>query len=129
MLLGREDKDENWYSIDARTGEKVYTGPAPEHLFQCVETKEEAMVTIAKLTMRPNDTWKGRMGKLTHYIDLHKRLYGIMPPDVEKFVRTPADIPITMKDEITQTLEAKGWKETIIPDPTMLPRMVRKTKE
>lgn len=129
MLLGREDKDENWYSIDARTGEKVYTGPAPEHLFQCVETKEEAMVAIAKLSMRPNDTWKGRSGKLSHYIDLHKRLYGVTPNDVDKFIRTTADIPITMKDEITSFLEAKGWKEREIPDPTMLPRMIRKTKE
>ncbi len=129
MLLGREDQDENWYSIDARTGEKVYTGPAPEHLFQCVETKEEAMVTIAKFTMRPNDTTKGRSGKLSHYIDLHKRLYGIMPKDIDKFVRTAADIPITMKEEVTSILEAKGWKEREIPDPTMLPRMIRKSKE
>jgi acetyl-CoA decarbonylase/synthase complex subunit alpha len=129
MLLGREDQEENWYSIDARTGEKIYTGPAPEHLFQCVETKEEAMVAIAKLSMRPNDTMKGRAGKLSHYIDLHKRLYGVMPKDIEKFVRTTADIPITMKEEIMSVLEAQGWKEREIPDPTMLPRMIRKTKE
>ena len=129
MLMGREDKDEMWYSIDARTGEKVYTGPAPEHLFITAETKEEAIVMIAKLTMRPNDTWKGRAGKLSHYIDLHKRYYGTMPEGIEKYVRTTADIPLTMKDEITKMLEAKGWKETVIPDPTMLPRMVRKSKE
>jgi hypothetical protein len=36
---------------------------------------------------------------------------------------------MTMKDEFTKILEAKGWKETVIPDPTLLPRMVRKTKE
>ncbi len=129
MLMGRKDKDEMWYSIDARTGEKIYTGPAPEHLFITAETKEEAMVMIAKLTLRPNDTWKGRAGKLSHYVDLHKRLYGTMPEDLEKYIRTTADIPITMKDEFTKILEAKGWKETSIPDPTMLPRMVRKTKE
>jgi acetyl-CoA decarbonylase/synthase complex subunit alpha len=45
------------------------------------------------------------------------------------FVRTQADIPITMKDEINQILKAKGWKESIIPDPTLLPRMIRKVKE
>lgn len=129
MLLGRTDKEENWYNIDARTGEKVYVGPAPEHLFQTVETKEEAMVAIAKLSLRPNDTWKGRAGKLSHYIDLHKRLYGSMPQDLHMFVRTTADVPITMKDEILKVLEEKNWKEGIIPDPTMLPRMVRKMKE
>jgi len=129
MLLGREDKPEDWEVYDARTGNKVNVGPAPEHLFQTVETKEEAMVTIAKLAIRPNDTWKGRSIKLSHYIDLSKRLYGTMPQDIHLFVRTPADIPMTMKDEIMKILEEKGWKETVIPDPTLLPRMIRKMKE
>jgi len=128
MLLGRKDKEEDWYVYDARTGDKVYGGPTPEHLFTTAETKEEAMVLIAKLAMRPNDTTKGRAIKLTHYIDLHKRLYGVMPNDIHLFVRNKADVPITMKDEILKVLEAKGWKETRIPDPTLLPRLIRKRK-
>ena len=128
MLLGRADHDEDWYVHDARTGEKVYAGPVPEHLFYAAETKEEAMVMIAKLCMRPNDTMKGRAIKLTHYIDLHKRLFGTMPEDIHLFVRTIADIPVTMKDEIVKILEEKNWKETVIPDPTLLPRMIRKMK-
>jgi len=129
MLLGRADREEDWYVYDARTGERVYVGPTPEHLFYAAETKEEAMVMIAKLCMRPNDTTKGRAIKLTHYIDLHKRLYGTMPEDIHRFVRTVADIPVTMKDEIIKILEEKGWKETVIPDPTLLPRLIRKRKE
>jgi len=129
MLLGRADHKEDWYVYDARTGEKVYVGPAPEHLFYAAETKEEAMVMIAKLCMRPNDTTKGRAIKLTHYIDLHKRLYGVMPEDIHLFVRTIADIPVTMKDEIIKILEEKNWKESVIPDPTLLPRMIRQRKE
>ena len=81
---------------------------------------------IAKLCMRPNDTTKGRSIKLTHYIDLHRRLYGTMPDDIHLFVRTLADIPITMRDEIIKILEEKGWKERIIPDPTLLPRLIRR---
>lgn len=126
MLLGREDHEEDWYVYDARTGDKVYAGPAPEHLFYAAETKEEAMVMIAKLCMRPNDTTKGRAIKLTHYIDLSNRLYGTMPADVHLFVRTPADVPITMKDEVMKILKDKGWKEGRIPDPTLLPRLIRK---
>lgn len=129
MLLGRADKPEGWEVYDARTGDVVNVGPAPEHLFQTVETPQEAMVAIAKLCIRPNDTWKGRSIKLSHYIDLHKRHYGCMPQDLHLFVRTLADVPMTMKDEITKILEAKGWKETVIPDPTLLPRMIRKKKE
>jgi acetyl-CoA decarbonylase/synthase complex subunit alpha len=129
MLLGRADKKEDWDVYDARTGDKVNVGPAPEHLFQSVETKEEAIVTIAKLCMRPNDTWKGRSVKLSHYVDLHNRLYGTMPGDVHLLVRTAADIPITMKDEIMEMLEKKDWKESVIPDPTLLPRLIRTKKQ
>jgi len=129
MLLGRKDHEEDWYVLDARTGDRVYVGPAPEHLFYAAESKEEAMVMIAKLCMRPNDTTKGRAIKLTHWIDLHKRLYGTMPDDIHLYVRNELDIPITMKDEIHKILEEKGWKENRIPDPTLLSRMIRKRKE
>jgi acetyl-CoA decarbonylase/synthase complex subunit alpha len=128
MLLGRKDKEEDWYVYDARTGDKVYVGPTPEHLFTTAETKEEAMVLVAKLCMRPNDTSRGRAIKLTHYIDLYKRLYSVLPDDVHLYVRNNADIPITMKDEILKALEEKGWKEMRIPDPTLLPRLIRKSK-
>ncbi len=129
MLLGRKDKTEDWNVYDARTGDQVYVGPAPEHLFTTAETKEEAIVMIAKLCMRANDTTKGRAIKLTHYIDLHKRLYGIMPDDVNLFVRRRADIPITMKTEVLKILEEKEWTERIIPDPTLLPRLIRTRKD
>jgi len=125
MLLGRADKKEDWYVYDARTGDKVYTGPAPEHLFTTAESKEECIVLLMKLCMRPNDTTKGRSMKLTHYIDLHKRYFGVMPEDIHLFVRNKMDIPITMKPEILKILEEKDWKETRIPDPTLLKRMIR----
>ena len=129
MLLGRADKEEDWYVYDARTGKKVYGGPVPEHLFFAAETKEEAMVIIAKLTMRPNDTSKGRANKLANYVDLHKRLIGGMPPDVHQLVRTLSDVPLTMKDEIVTHLHDNNWKEHPIPDPTLLTRMIHKQKE
>ncbi len=130
MLLGRRDREEDWYVYDARTGGQVYTGPTPEHLFYVAETKEEAMVMMAKLCLRPNDTTKGRMIKLSNYIDMHRKFYGVMPDDLEQLVRREADIPITMKDEITKILEEKGWQERATPDPTLLPRMIgaRKVK-
>jgi hypothetical protein len=34
-----------------------------------------------------------------------------------------------MKDEIIKVLEEKKWKESYIPDPTLLPRLIRKKKE
>jgi acetyl-CoA decarbonylase/synthase complex subunit alpha len=130
-LLGRKDVKEDWYVYDARTGKKVYVGPTPEHLFFPAETKEEVMVMIPKLCMRPSDTTKGRSIKLNHYIDLHRKFYGVMPDDIHLFVRTLADIPVTMKDEIIEILREKGWKESEVPspDPTLLKRMIRKRRE
>ena len=128
MLLGRKEKEEDWNVYNARDGEEVYVGPAPEHLFYAAETVEEALVMIAKLAMRPNDTNKGRAVKLTHYIDLHKKHYGSMPDDLHLYVRRTQDIPFTMRDEIVKVLEECGWVEDkiAIPDPTLLDRMVRR---
>jgi acetyl-CoA decarbonylase/synthase complex subunit alpha len=128
MLLGDQDNEDNWKVYNARDGEEVYIGPAPEHLFYAAETKEEAMVLIAKLAMRPNDTNKGRAVKLSHYIDLYKTHYGGLPEDLHLFVRRAQDIPFTMKNEIMKLLEEKGWVEDRIasPDPTLLDRMIRR---
>ncbi|MDD1703092.1 MAG: CO dehydrogenase/acetyl-CoA synthase complex subunit alpha [Methanoregula sp.] len=120
MLLGRADHDQDWYVHDQRSGEEVYVGPVPEHLFCAAETKEEAMVLIAKLCMRPNDTTKGRAMKLTHYIDLHRHQFGAVPEDISRYIRTKADIPLTMKEEIVRILAQSDWKEHPIPDPTIL---------
>jgi len=128
MLLGRKDREEDWYVLDARSGERVYAGPVPEHLFTVAETREEALVLVPKLCMRPNDTVKGRSIKLNHYIDLHRKFFGGMPDDLPLLIRTKLDIPITMKDEVVRFLDAQGWKETErpIPDPTMLPRLAKR---
>jgi acetyl-CoA decarbonylase/synthase complex subunit alpha len=128
MLLGRKENEDDWMVYNARDGHQVYTGPAPEHLFYAAETVEEAKVMIAKLTMRPNDTSKGRAVKLSHYIDLYQKYYGVMPDDLQLYVRRESDIPFTMKEEILKILEEKDWIEDKIatPDPTLLERMVRR---
>ena len=66
---------------------------------------------------------------MTHYIDLHQKYFGAFPEDVYKFVRTEADVPITLKDKVMAHLKEKGWEPREIPDPTLLPRLIRKRKE
>jgi acetyl-CoA decarbonylase/synthase complex subunit alpha len=129
QYLGRSDIDESWKVIDARTGTEMYGAPAPEHLIYAGETVEECIVEAAKLCLRPSDNFKGRAVKLTHWIDLHKRYYGCMPPDVDKYIRIETDIPITLKDEIMPILKEKKWQPREIPDPTLLSRMIRKKKD
>ncbi len=122
--LGRKDLDDNWMVLDRRTGNKVYGGPSPEHLVYVTETKDEAIVTTARLVMRPNDTSKGRMIKLSNYIDLHRKLHGTIPDDFQLFVRTEADLPVTIKDDMLPILKERGWKPVEIPDPTLLESQV-----
>lgn len=115
LFLGRTDKKETWNLNDLRTGEVIEGEPAPEHLLYAAENREEATVMIAKLCIRPNDTSKGRQIKLNHYIDLHKKYFGILPEDVYKFIRVEKDIPITYKKEVMDMLEEKGWEPRALP--------------
>jgi len=130
LYLGRKEDLESFTVYDARTGERVWVGPAPEHLVYVAESREEAMVMAAKLCLRPNDTTKGRMIKLTHYVELHKKFYGTLPPDLHLYIRTEADIPITHKFEIMNYLKKVDWKpwEKPIVDPTLLKRLIRVKK-
>lgn len=129
LYLGRKDLEADWEIFNARTGEKVITDPAPEHLAYVTESKEETIVTIAKFVIRPNDTTKGRQIKLAHYIDLHQKYLGKMPDDLHLYIRSESDMPMTMKDELKALLKKTDWKERPIPDPTMVERMVWKKEE
>ncbi|MEJ2248226.1 MAG: acetyl-CoA decarbonylase/synthase complex subunit alpha, partial [Candidatus Lokiarchaeota archaeon] len=125
MYLGRADSEEDWKVWNARDGSPDHlVGPAPEHLLTTAESIEEAICLVAKLAMRPADNSKGRMIKLSHWLDLERKYKGVdFPEDLEKFVRVDADIPINMKDEIRSYLEEKGWEPKEIVDPTLLERL------
>ena len=114
--LGRSDIDDRWIASDVRTGRPFYAGPAPEHLVYVAETKEEAMIMAARLVMRPSDTSKGRLIKLSNYIDLHRKLLGKIPEDFHLFVRTETDLPLGMKDELLTIMKEKGWKPREMPE-------------
>ncbi|MHA2185213.1 MAG: CO dehydrogenase/acetyl-CoA synthase complex subunit alpha [Promethearchaeota archaeon] len=127
MYLGRADDDETWKVYNARDGSEGHVvSPGPEHLLTPAESIEQAICLVAKLALRPADNSKGRMIKLSHWIDLERKYKGVkFPNDLEKFIRLDADIPINMKDEIQEYLKEKGWEPTEIVDPTLLKRMCR----
>ncbi|MEM3386735.1 MAG: CO dehydrogenase/acetyl-CoA synthase complex subunit alpha [Nitrososphaerales archaeon] len=122
--LGRSEDYGRWLVYNAKDGQLVYGGPSPEHLLCVVETPEEAMVMASKMVMRPNDTPKGRMIKISNYVSLHRQLYGCLPEDLHLFVRDENDLPVTIKEEVLQIIKQRGWKPIEIPDPTLLSRMV-----
>ena len=128
MYIGRSDDEETWKVWNARdTTSGHLVGPGPEHLLTTAETIEQAICLVAKLCLRPADNSKGRMIKLSHWIDLERKYKGVdFPEDLEKFIRVEADIPINMKDEIQEFLKNKGWQPKEIVDPTLLERLCHK---
>jgi acetyl-CoA decarbonylase/synthase complex subunit alpha len=127
MYLSRSDNEETWKVYNARDGSEGHiVGPGPEHLLTPAESIEQAICLVAKLALRPADNSKGRMIKLSHWIDLERKYKGVkFPNDLEKFIRLEADIPISMKDEIQEYLKEKGWEPKEIVDPTLLKRLCR----
>ncbi|MHA1933629.1 MAG: CO dehydrogenase/acetyl-CoA synthase complex subunit alpha, partial [Promethearchaeota archaeon] len=127
MYLSRADEEKNWKVYNARDGTEGHiVGPGPEHLLTPAESIEQAICLVAKLALRPADNSKGRMIKLSHWIDLERKYKGVQfPNDLEKFIRLDADIPINMKTEIQEYLKEKGWEPKEIVDPTLLKRMCR----
>jgi len=123
--IGRSDNEDSWKVYNARDGTADHiVGPGPEHLLTTAESIEQAICLVAKLCLRPADNSKGRMIKLSHWMDLERKYKGVdFPNDLEKFIRVEADIPINMKDEIVAFLKEKGWKPKEIIDPTLLKRM------
>ncbi len=127
MYLGKSYEEDAWKVFNARDGTGDHLiGPGPEHLLTTAESIEQAICLCAKMCLRPADNSKGRMIKLSHWIDLERKYKGVeFPNDLEKFIRVEADIPISMKDGIQAFLKEKGWKPKEIIDPTLLKRLCR----
>jgi len=122
-LFISQNGEDDWSVMDGREKKVVDTGePSPEHLATVVESKERAMVTIAKLCIRKNDTPQGRQLKLTHYISLYKQyMGGTLPEDLHLFIRKASDIPIFYKKEVMPYLQKVGWKEKpVLTLPTLI---------
>ena len=125
MYIGRSDDDYSWKVFNARDGTPDHlVGPGPEHLLTTAESIEQAICLVAKMCLRPADNSKGRMIKLSHWIDLERKYKGVaFPNDLEKFIRVEADVPISMKTEILDYLKEKEWTSKDLIDPTLLERL------
>jgi acetyl-CoA decarbonylase/synthase complex subunit alpha len=121
LYLSRKEEDD-WTVMDGRKKELVNTEePSPEHLLVVTESKERAMITLARLCIRKNDTSQGRQVKLNHYISLYKQFMGSLPDDLQNFVRNDKDIPIVYKKEATEYLKNVGWKpKPMLTLPTLI---------
>jgi acetyl-CoA decarbonylase/synthase complex subunit alpha len=121
LYLSKEGETD-WSVMDGREKKLVDTGePSPQHLINLLPDKGSAIVALAKLCMRRNDTPQGRATKLTHYIGLHKQYFGKLPDDVHLFVRKSSDIPIFFKKELQAYLNGVGWSEKhVLSLPTLV---------
>lgn len=104
--------------MDVRLGETLEVTTHPKDMLSLVDTVEEALYMVPRLTMRHNDTCQGRKRKLYLYMDLYRDLRGGLPDDIAGLVRSEYDLPEGMTCG-SDTLLA-GLKPTWIPDPTIL---------
>ena len=109
----------------SRTGRKMPAGLMPPHLSVIANTKEEALLEIVRLCIRPNDTTKGRSTKLRNYLRFSKSFFGAIPHDLAGFVRVEDDLPEEARVELMASLKSSNWQASFIPDPTLLRRLVR----
>lgn len=106
---------------DKRNGTEIMCEPAPLHLAYSAESLNESMVMAAKLCIRPNDTPRGRMIKLNNYVDIFKKFYGCLPPDIHHYVRNEKEIPYQDKNEIMKILSENNWESRESPkEPSIL---------
>ncbi len=109
--VGKLWKKEKWWVYDIKTRKKMTIEPCPDCLLVVAETKEEAMVQLARLCIRPGDTYMGRQIKLTHYLEISEKYLGCLPDDWHLYVRTELDLPTKMKEKLLKILEDEhGWK-------------------
>ena len=121
-LLVSDKEDTDWSVKDARTDQMVNADDhCPEHLITVVESKERALVEMAKLCIRRNDTTEGRQVKLHNYIDFYKQYMGSLPEDLPNYVRKKTDIPLIFKREVMKFLKERGWEpKPFISNPTII---------
>lgn len=122
MLEGRDEKGN---ILNARSGKIVTNRLSPLHLAVVVHKKEEALIEIARLCIRPNDTTKGRQTKLRNYIGFSKTFRGKMPEDIIDYLRVVDDMPEEYHEELTVLMNSGNWQPSFIPDPTILESLVR----
>lgn len=111
--------------LDARTGRRVTTGAAPAGLCVTAADKQEAVIEIARLCLRANDTAAGRQVKLRHYFELSSAVAGHLPPDIGAWLRSPYDVPPGWEDAAAAAMAAPDWRPSPIPDPTLLQELIR----
>lgn len=110
-LLLSDDQEGHYPVGDIRSGKVTDVGrPYPEHMITVVESKEKALVSIAKLCFRNLDRGPMRPMRLYHYIDLHKQYIGGLPDDLHLHIRSHTDIPLAFKREVMEFLDEKGWQ-------------------
>lgn len=114
-----------WWVLDARTGRQLGGTPAPASLCTTAASREEALVQIARLCLRPNDTTMGRQVKLEHYAGLSRELLGHPPDDLARWIRSAYDVPEGWSEAERARLLGGGWAPVPIPDPTLLAELVR----
>lgn len=110
-LLGNKYDRSKWWMIHGNEGTKHETEPSPEHMLIPVETIDEAIALVPKLSFTLQEMETSRQNKFDIYLDAYKGRFGQWPDDWHFFVRKEGELPITKKAKVLRLLEEEhGWE-------------------
>ncbi len=110
-MLGNKYNRDNWWMIHGNTGEKKEVEPIPEHLIMPVETIEEVLAIVPKLSFTTQEMDTARQNKFDLWLNTCKKKFGEWPDDWQNYVKKEIEMPMTKKAKMLKLLEADhGWE-------------------
>ena len=110
-LVGNRHDRSKWWVRHGETGKIREVEPVPEHLIVPVETKEEAIVMLARSVLTVKDYRESRATHLEVLIDYYGRFYDELPEDWPLFVRSDFELPPRYRRHMVNLLgQDHGWE-------------------
>jgi acetyl-CoA decarbonylase/synthase complex subunit alpha len=110
-LLGNKYDRSKWWMLHGNTGDKGETEPTPEHMLIPVETVDEAIALVPKLSFTTQEMDVSRQNKFDLYLNAYKKRFGEWPDDWHLFVKKETEMPMTKKAKMLRLLEEEqGWE-------------------
>jgi len=110
-LLGNKYDRSKWWMVHGNKGYRKETAPAPEHLLIPVETVDEVIALVPKLSFTLQEMETARQGKFDLYLNAYKKRFGEWPDDWQLFVSKDMELPVTKKPKMLRLLsDEHGWE-------------------
>jgi len=110
-MMGNKNDGSKWWAYHGNTGEKKEVDAVPEHMIIPVETPDEALALIPKMSFVFQEMEAARQNKFDLYLNYYNKKFGELPSDWHMYVRKEVELPVTKKAKLLRLLEEEhGWE-------------------